>query len=77
MADLSPAARAVLDAAMQYEINPECYSREIAAAAIRVAAEQIAVPDDPNATLWEMGFYSGNSSAREALHVIADELENL
>jgi hypothetical protein len=38
---LSPAARAVQDAAMQYEINPECYSREIAAATLRAAAEQI------------------------------------
>jgi len=37
MTDLSPAAQSVLDAAMQYEINPECYSREIAAAALRAA----------------------------------------
>lgn len=36
--ELSPAAKAVLDAVMQYEINPECYSREIAAAALRAAA---------------------------------------
>ncbi len=42
MTNLSPAAQAVLDAAMQYEINPECYSREIAAAALRAAAEQAA-----------------------------------
>jgi hypothetical protein len=42
MTNLSPAAQAVLDAAMQYEINPECYSREIAAAALRAAACQIA-----------------------------------
>jgi hypothetical protein len=45
MTDLSPAAQAVLDAAMQYEINPECYSREIAAAALRAAADQV-VPSD-------------------------------
>jgi len=38
MPELSPAAQAVLDAALQYEINPECYSREIAAAALRAAA---------------------------------------
>jgi len=31
----------VLDAAMQYEINPECYSREIAAATLRAAADQV------------------------------------
>jgi hypothetical protein len=44
MTDLSPAAQAVLDAAMQYEINPECYSREIAAAALRAAADQLDHP---------------------------------
>ena len=40
MTTLSPQAQAVLDAAMQYEINPvfECYSREIAAAALKAAA---------------------------------------
>ena len=41
MTDLSTAAQAVLDAALQYEINPECYSREIAAAALRTLAKQI------------------------------------
>ena len=41
MSDLSPGTQAVLDAAMQYEINPECYSREIAAAALRAAADQV------------------------------------
>ncbi len=45
MTNLSPAAQAVLDAAMQYEINPECYSREIAVAALRAAADQV-VPSD-------------------------------
>lgn len=39
--ELSPAAQAVLDAAMQYEINPECYSREIATAALRAAADHV------------------------------------
>ena len=41
MTNLSPAAQAVLDAVMQYEINPECYSREIAAAALRAVVEQV------------------------------------
>jgi hypothetical protein len=45
MTDLPPAAQAVLDAAMQYEINPECYSREIAAA-LRAAADQGTYPDE-------------------------------
>ena len=41
MTDLSPQAQAVLDAALQYEINPECYSREIAAAALEAAADRV------------------------------------
>ena len=41
MAELSKEAQAVLDAAMRYEINPECYSREIAAAALRATADQV------------------------------------
>ena len=41
---LSPAALAVLNAARQYEINPECYSREIAATTLRTAADQV-VPE--------------------------------
>lgn len=45
MSDLSPGTQAVLDAAMQYEINPECYSREIAAAALRAATYQTIRPD--------------------------------
>jgi len=36
--ELSPAAQAVLDAAIRYEINPECYSREIAAVGLRAVA---------------------------------------
>ena len=34
----------ILDAAMQYEINPECYSREIA---IAVLLEVARIPGDP------------------------------
>jgi hypothetical protein len=66
MADLSPAAKAVLDAAMQYEINPECYSREIAAAALRAAADQV-VP--------EADYYENCDVVREELLAIAAELE--
>jgi hypothetical protein len=47
MTDLSPAAKVVLDAAMQYEINPECYSREIAAATLRAVADEV-VPEHAN-----------------------------
>jgi len=31
---------------MQYEINPECYSREIAAAVLRAAADQVVPHED-------------------------------
>jgi hypothetical protein len=37
MTDLSPAAKAVLDA-VRYEVKAECYSPWIAAAALRAAA---------------------------------------
>jgi hypothetical protein len=81
MADLSPAAQAVLDAASQYEINPECYSREIAAAALRAVADQV-VPEDFCAEVlywssddYEKGQEIHNSEIRSQLLTIAAELE--
>jgi hypothetical protein len=81
---LSPAARAVLDAAMQYEINPECYSREIAAAALRAAADQV-VPWKPEPTEESIGptidfgyawaLFSQANDTRQELLAIAAELE--
>ena len=68
MADLSPAAQAVLDAAMQDGTNPECYSREIAAAALRAAVDQV-VPED-NTPGSEMQYI------RDELLAIAAELES-
>ena len=68
MSDLSPAAQAVLDAALQYEINPECYSREIAAAALRAAADQVGYCLDGSA------YYV---IAKDDLLAIAAELEVL
>ena len=41
MTDLSPAAQAIADAAIEWEINPECYSREIAVAVLRSLAARI------------------------------------
>ena len=38
MKQLSTPAQRVMEAAMQYEINPECYSREIAAVTLRTMA---------------------------------------
>ena len=69
---LSPAALAVLNAARQYEINPECYSREIAATTLRTAADQV-VPTD---TLYARSCceFTGDS-IRNALLAIAYELE--
>jgi hypothetical protein len=74
--ELSPAARAVLDAAMQYEINPECYSREIAAAALKAAADQV-VPLSYE-DLWTDGRmlqYEKRDPVREKFLAIAAELE--
>lgn len=71
---LSPAAQAVLKAAREYEINPECYSREIAATTLRTAADQV-VPTD---TLYARSCceFTGDS-IRNALLAIAGELEQL
>lgn len=41
MAELSPAAQAIADAAIEWEINPECYSREIAVSVLRALAVRI------------------------------------
>ena len=74
MPELSPAAQAVLNAARQYEINPECYSREIAATTLRTVVNQM-VPADK--------LYARNcceftgDSIRNALLAIAGELEQL
>jgi hypothetical protein len=67
MTNLSPAALAVLDAAMKYEINPECYSREIFAAALRAAADQV--------VLETTGISYTRQDIRAELLAIADELE--
>jgi hypothetical protein len=74
MTDLSPAAQAVLDAAMQYEINPECYSREIAAAALRAAADQVVPYDDLKGS--DPDAWTRDDIRRELL-AIATELEGL
>jgi len=74
MAELSPAAQVVLDAAMQYEINPECYSREIAAAALRAAADQVVPYDDLKGS--DPDAWTRDDIRRELL-AIATELEGL
>ncbi len=72
MIDLSPEAQAILDA---YQFTP-IEDELTAAAVLRAAAEQIAVPDgQPEVTLWEIGFCAGIRSAQSNLIAIADELE--
>ena len=78
LTNLSPAAQAVLDATQRYEINPECYSRQIAAAALRAAADEVA-PETPESEQEDpdmlKGIWSERRTIREELLAIADELE--
>ena len=72
MTDLSPEAQAILDAYQFAPIEDEL----TAAAVLRAAAEQVAVPDgQPEVTLWEIGFCAGIRSAQSGLIAIAAELE--
>jgi hypothetical protein len=84
VADLSLAAQAVLDAAMQYEINPECYSREIAAAALRAAADQVIPKSEPpqrsdfsdlSVYQWAVDVHAYDDATRRKILAIAAELE--
>ena len=76
MPELSPAAQAVLHAALQYEINPECYSREIAAAALRAAAHEVApFPGRYPMNEYMEGFREAKQSVHHQLLAIADELD--
>ena len=75
MPELSPAAQAVLDAALQYEINPECYSREIAAAALRAAADQLVLVQWDGRIEPDALHSLGVNFSRDALHALANELE--
>jgi len=72
MTNLSPEAQAILDAYQFAPIEDEL----TAAAVLRAAAEQIAVPDgQPEVTLWEIGFCAGIRSAQSGIIDIAAELE--
>jgi len=72
--DLSPAARAVLDAAYALPLKN---SQPNIAAALRAAADQLAVTNGecPGVTLWEIGFLACAAGAQQRLLAIADELE--
>jgi hypothetical protein len=75
--DLSPAAQAVLNAVMQYEINPECYSREIAAATLQAAARLIWMNKPLGDTDADAGVAAAHQAIHERLLLIAAELEAL
>jgi hypothetical protein len=75
---LSPAAQAVLDAAL-FEVNAECCAPWIAAAVLRAAAKQIA-PTKQNyseaSDLLAATYLNGMAYAANELRLIATELEN-
>jgi len=74
MADLSPAAQAVLDAAINVAESPD--AEAIAAAVLRAAASQFDRPKRSDAhTLWNEGFQYTQNVCRAHLLNIADELE--
>lgn len=75
---LSPAAQAVLDAAIDAYWKESHLGRRSIAAALRAAAEQLQLPDGrrPGLALWENGFRCGTTGAQQALRVIAAELES-
>ena len=74
MANLSPAAQAVLDAS---NLLPGKDSYLILAAALRVAADQV-VPEqlrEPHGTGFRWGGWAAEQGVRNKLLAIADELE--
>ena len=74
---LSPAAQAVLDAAL-FEVNAECHAPWIAAAVLRVAADQV-VPEqlaEPRGTGFRWGGWAAKQWVRNRLLAIATELES-
>jgi hypothetical protein len=80
MADLSPAAQAVLDAYFTHAdlLNREVTYEEMLAAALRAAANQFDRPKRSDAhTLWNEGFKHAQNVCRADLLNIADELEAL
>ena len=76
MAELSPAAQAVLDAT-RFEVNAECYAPWIAAAALRAAADQAADLQVPWSYAGEsyQTYDKGLHAAAEHLRAIAAELD--
>jgi hypothetical protein len=72
MTNLSPAAQAVLDASNLYPCND---SRQIIAATLRAAADQMVVPLPQTPSEYDIAQYDGREEAIANLLNIADELE--
>jgi hypothetical protein len=72
--NLSPAAKAVLDAAMQTHFA-ECYSRQIATAALRAAADHVVPPEQKTPWGSVVQAHAAELRIRNELLAIADELE--
>jgi len=69
MAELSPAARAVMDACTDAPIHIDWATKSAAAAALRAAADQL--------TSYTVSEMEGAAFARNKLLAIADELEDI
>jgi hypothetical protein len=76
MAELSPAAKAVLDAAMRAHFA-ECYSRQVAAYTLRAAADQLLAVEYNGQMPADIVQQPGINWARDALHALASELEGV
>jgi hypothetical protein len=78
MTNLSPAAQTVVNAVDHYETNHWLTPREVAAAALRAAADEVA-PETPESEQEDpdmlKGIWSERRTIREELLAIADELE--
>ena len=83
MTNLSPAAKAVLDAALEtdFEIDftnldatLKASMKTVAAAVLRFVADQVEPTFNPS-NEWEEGFIDGVESVQNGLYAIATELE--
>jgi hypothetical protein len=72
MTNLSPAAQAVLDAAVNVAESPD--AEAIIAAVLRFVADQVEPTFNPS-NEWEEGFVDGVESVQNSLYAIATELE--
>ena len=72
MSNLSPAAQAVLDAAINVAESPD--AEAIIAAVLRFVADQVEPTFNPS-NEWEEGFIDGVESVQNSLYAIATELE--